>query len=207
MFRAGSLVLILAALIGAGRLWAESKEQKLAKPVPRTRVALLNLTAVIKNYDKYKYFQEEIKKVVDPFLRKELHLRQKAEALQKKFEEAANAAQPISREEYEEQAKELRRKKEDLDTKARKAVGKKNDEAMKALFLDVEEAAKRYAIAHDFDLLLHYNDATTEEDMNCVQNIARKLKTEGFLPIYSAPGIDISKDIIELLNRNKDAAQ
>ncbi len=39
-----SLVMALAALIGAGRLWADNKDEWPAKAAPRTRVALVNLT-------------------------------------------------------------------------------------------------------------------------------------------------------------------
>ena len=59
------------------------------QPTPaRTRIALLNLTYVIKNYDKYKHFQEEIKGIVEPFQTKDADLRHQLEELRKKVEAA-----------------------------------------------------------------------------------------------------------------------
>src|SRR6185437_14226636 len=84
----GSVVVALAVVIGAGRLWAENKEQKPAKAakteMPRTRIAIVNLTFVIKNYDKYKTFQEDLKKAVEPFQERERKLRAKADKLKQR---------------------------------------------------------------------------------------------------------------------------
>src|SRR5437763_667543 len=38
-----------------------------ASPEPRTRVALLNLSSVIKNYGKFKAFQDEMKKSLEVY--------------------------------------------------------------------------------------------------------------------------------------------
>jgi len=199
----GSVVVALAVVIGAGRLWAENKEQKPAKAakteMPRTRIAIVNLTFVIKNYDKYKTFQEDLKKAVEPFQERERKLRAKADKLKQRKQ--SSTILPANAEDIDGALKTVQREKEDNDEKAKKAIGKKSDKEMKILFLDVEEAAKRYAIAHDFDLVLHYNDATTKEDCESVQNIARKLNTGALMPMYAAPGMDISSALVKLLNQ------
>lgn len=163
----------------------------------RTRIALLNLTYVIKNYEKYKHFQEEIKGIVDPFQNTDKNLRAQLEELRKKLE-----ASPSQREEIEHQAKDVQRRLEDNSAEAKLKLGRRSDDEMKILFLDVYEAAQRYATSHDFELVLHYNDAVTKEDYFSAQNIARKLNTGALMPLYWMPNMDISQEVVRVLNAN-----
>jgi Skp family chaperone for outer membrane proteins len=197
MFCAGSLIVALAALAGAGRLWAEHKEPKPAKAAPRTRVALVNLSYVIKQYKKYTNFQDELKEASRTFQERDRKLRAQAEKLTKG---AGNPILPAKAEDSEEKLKKVQREIEDNGLKAKKTLGKKSDDAMKTIYMDIEEATKRYAAAHDIDLVMHYNDAVTPEELTSTPNIARKLQSGPLMPIYSAPGMDISKDILEVLN-------
>lgn len=202
MFWAGSVVVALAAVVGAGRLWAEGKDQKPAKPAAlRTRIGLINLTYVIKNYKKYTNFQEELKAVIKPFQEREAKLRKQVEKLAKKGNQKIV---PAKSEDMEEKLKELQREIEDNNAEAKRAIGKKSDAAMKICYLDVIQGAQHYAIAHGFDLMLHYNDATTPEDYFSVPTIARRLQTAGLMPAYAAPGMDITKEITEVLNRAQE---
>jgi Skp family chaperone for outer membrane proteins len=206
MFCAGSLVVALAAVIGAGRLFAEGKDQKPAKqPKPQTRIALLNLTHVIKNYDKYKNFQGEMKTTVKTFEERDKKLRAHAEKLRAQMEKAKQQKEesgvvPAKADDLEEKLKKIQRDLEDNQVKAKKALGKKSEEEMKILYMDVYEAARRYAAAHEFDLVLHYNDGVTEEELHSPQNIARKLNTGALTPLYAARGMDISSELTNLLN-------
>jgi len=203
----GGVVVILAALIGAGRLPADEEENKSAPP--RTRIALLNLTYVIKNYDKYRDFQVEIKEIVEPFQRKDAHLRRQLEKLRAEAEklsaDGSNSGQNADllaeqRNALEIKAKQLQRQMEDNGLAIKMKLGKRSDEEMKILFRDVDEAVKRYAANHDLDLVLHYNDALTPNDYYSPRNIARKLNSTTLLPLTFAPAMNISKDISELLN-------
>lgn len=202
IFRMSSLILAAAILIGAGRLWAESKERKTA---PRTRVALLNLTYVLKNYDKYKHFQEDIKHVMEPAQERDKKLRAQLEKLRVQAEKQKENSSivPAKAEDLEEKAKKIQRELEDNSQKAKKILGKKTEEEMKSLFRDVEQAAKRYAEIHDIDIVMHYNDATTAEEYMSSQNIARKLQTGALMPIYWTRGVDISKDLVEMMSKDK----
>jgi len=195
MFWAGSLVVAAAALIGAGRLWAEGK----GKAGPRTRVALVNLTHVIKNYEKYKSFQEEIQVTTRPFQERDKKLRAQAERLAKGMRDTPIV--PAKAEDTQEKLRKIQRELEDNQLKAKKALAKKSDEAMKTVYMDISEAAKRYAAVHDFDVVMHYNDAVTEEEVNSPMNIGRKLQLGALMPLYAAPGIEISKELLEVLNQ------
>jgi len=197
VFRLGSLIVAAVVIFGASHLWAENKAKK---PVaPRTRIGLLNLTFVIKNYDKYKQFQDEVKVLLEPFQTKDADLRQQLAELRKRAE-----AQPSQREELERQAKDIQRKMEDNGLAIKLKLGKKSDEEMQLLYKDVAEAVERYATAHDLELVLHYNDAVTKKEFDSAKNIARKLNTGSLMPIYMVSGIDISTEIVDDLNQHHD---
>jgi Skp family chaperone for outer membrane proteins len=198
-----SLILAAVILIGAGRLWAENKDKKTTPP---TRIALLNLTYVVKNYDKYKHFQDEIKHVMAGYQKQDEKLRAQLEKLRVQAEKNKDNSPivPAKAEDLEEKAKKLQRELEDNQAKAKKVMGKRSDEEMKLLYHDVEQAAKRYAASHDIDLVLHYNDAVAPEDYMSTQNIARKLNTGALMPLYWTKNTDISKELVEILNQDAE---
>jgi Skp family chaperone for outer membrane proteins len=200
MFWVGCVVVALAVLAGAGRLWAEGKDKKPAKSTDSgTRIGLLNLTYVIKNYEKYKHFQEEIKEVFAPFEETQKELRKEAEGLNKQITPTTPAEE---KGEIERKLKDIQRKAEDAQAEAKRVLGKKSDEQMKIIYLDVTEAAQHYAVAHNLDLVLHYNDATTKPDFLSAMNIARKIQTGALMPLYAAPGMDMSVELVKILNEN-----
>ncbi len=198
----GSLIVALAVVVGAGRLLAEGEKHKLASPAaPRTRLALVNLTYVIKHYQKYIHYQEEMKTAMRPFQEREKNLRIQAEKLSRGIAAGTDLI-PAKSEDAEEKLKTLQREMEDNQVKAKKTVGKKTEEAMKTLYLDVTDATQRYAVAHDLELVLHYNEHVTPEERNSPMNIARKLQCGPLTPIYSVAGIDISKELVDILNQS-----
>jgi Skp family chaperone for outer membrane proteins len=187
-------LLALGAVLYAGRLWAQQTAP--AAPAPRTRIALLNLTYVLKNYEKFKTFQEEIKKAFEPFQKKDQAKKAEAEVLTKE----AQTANETRREEIARQLKAIQREVEDNNAAAKQYLGKKEGEQMKILYLDIMDIAGRYARAHDFELVLHYNDATTQEDFLSIPNIFRKLQAGALMPLYAVQGLDISKEVVGALN-------
>lgn len=104
-------------------------------------------------------------------------------------------------EDLEEEAKKIQRALEENSMEAKRKLGKRSEEELRVLFLDVYAAAQRYASTHDLDLVMHYNDAITKEDYFSTQNIARKLQNGALVPIYSSMGIDITQELAESLNR------
>jgi hypothetical protein len=68
--------------------------------------------------------------------------------------------------------------------------------------MDVEAATRRYAKANDLELVLHYNDAVTTEEVWSPKSIARKAQAGALMPLYAAEGLDITKEIVAALNRD-----
>ena len=96
--------------------------------------------------------------------------------------------------------KDLQRQAEANSAKSKKVLGAMSDEQMKAIYQDVTDAAKNYAVAHNLDLVLHYNDATTRQDYQSAVNIARRVQTVALMPLYATPGMDISEELVKILN-------
>lgn len=164
------------------------------------RIAILNLTYVINNYVKFQHYKEEIKGLVEPLQKKHMDLQQKLEELSKAAAALPRQGQSSQGEELEKQARDIKRQMEDNKAEANLKMSKRSDEEMKIIYLDVYRAVQGYAASHRFDLVLHYNDALTPEDFLSAQNIARKLNTGALMPLIMAPSMDISKDIVEVLN-------
>jgi Skp family chaperone for outer membrane proteins len=166
-----------------------------------TRIAILNITYVLKNYAKYQHFQEEMKGIVDPFQKKHESLQQQLQELQKQAA-ALPRQQSEQGAELEKKGREIQRQMEDNKNEIQLRLGKRSDEEMKILYMDVYQAVQGYAASHHYDLVLHYNDAITQEDFLSAQNIARKLNTGALMPLYTSrnQSLDISQDIVKLLN-------
>lgn len=165
---------------------------------PKTRVALLNLTYVIKNYNKFKSFQEELKKTVEPYQAKDTSLKAEGEKLAKEAQAPNTTAE--KRDQIEKKLKDLQRQIEDNKNDAQKIVVKKQEEQLKILYMDVRSVVDRYAQAHNFEMVLHYNDAVTPDDYWSPANIARKMQAGALMPMYIANGLDISGPIVTTLN-------
>jgi Skp family chaperone for outer membrane proteins len=191
-----------------GKLNELKKESPKAAPAvpekPQTKVTVMNLAYVIKNYKKWKTFQTNYKAKRDEF-DKELK---------------------PQKDKYDEFEKEL--KKDDLDAGTRKEIEKKmrdtehllkeqaeeykqiladfEGESFKTIYSDVNNMAEHYAKAHGIELVMHFNDGTTEDEVNTTANIGRRMGQGALFPLYVIPGMDISKEVLALLNKEAASA-
>jgi Skp family chaperone for outer membrane proteins len=196
MFRAGCVVLVLSALGFVSRSWSEVTKQP---PAPRSKVAMVNLMQVIKNYKKFTAFQEDIKSEIEPFQKRDKEYKTQIEDLAKDLKDGELTAD--AREEIEAKLRKLRNKMEDNSEKAKKLLSKSNDKQMLTLYKEVHKAVGDYAKAHDLELVFHYNDAAEDSDEYWTPaNVARKMQAGSAMPVYMAPGLDITKEIIKILN-------
>ncbi|NBO91530.1 MAG: OmpH family outer membrane protein [Planctomycetia bacterium] len=201
VFVAAGVALLGLAVVVSSKLMAQTTTTPTAT---KSRIALLNLTYVIKNYGKFKTFQDELKASVDPFQAKDTSWKKEGEAMAKESQDPKTTAE--RRDQIEKKLKELTRLIEDNKMEASKVLNKKQGEQLKILYNDVRVAAYRYAQAHGHDMVLHYNDAVTEQDYNSEQNISRKMQAGALMPVYMAPGVDVSMDIVKALNASMTSA-
>jgi Skp family chaperone for outer membrane proteins len=170
---------------------------------PQTRIGLINLNYVVKNYSKFLAMQGDMKTVLNHY--QDLD-KQIAKQMEDKAKEAeAPTATPQVREKVENDLKNLKRNREDNTAAGKKALSEKSDQVMVTLYIEVYNATQRYATAHGLDLVMHYNDALDQTDLWGAANIQRKLQAGACIPLHFNPGMDISKQVVDLLNQSYQA--
>jgi Skp family chaperone for outer membrane proteins len=167
-------------------------------PAPTTKVALLNLSYVIKNYKKTDIFTAEMKEAAKLYKDKDDGFNRQAEALAKENQDSKTTQE--RREKIDQQMKDLKRQSEDNKAEAQKVLGKKQEQQIFIIYSDIHRVVDKYAQAHGFDMVLHYNDATTSPEYWSAANIMRKIQAGTLIPMYYAPGLDISNNILTTLN-------
>lgn len=201
-----TLTVLMAGIVAVGTglyIHSRASAQGGAAAAPRTRIALLNLNYVIKNYAKYKNFQAEMKREGEGH-QKTIQAKTKLmETLKGKLTPATTAEQ---REQIEGQMRTLKREVEDITVKARRELARKGSEAMVTIYKEVREAAQRHAMSNNFDLVLHFEEATTEGELDTAKNIMRKMNAGGCVPMYWRNGMDISWHVMNSLNAKYKAA-
>lgn len=192
---AGALVLGLA-ILGATRTRAQGPGGGSPQAPAKTKVAAFNITYVIKNYEKFKTFDAELKAAIAPYEAAHNKLAAQGEEEKKKFATATNEA----KEGIQRTLKDLERKIEDNKMEANKLMAKKQEDQLKILYMDVRTHVARLAASNGYDLVMHYNDAITDADYNSPQNIARKLQAGALMPVFMANGVEISRELVMSLN-------
>jgi outer membrane protein len=197
LFCVAVVILVLGVITSAGSSRTETKP----KPaVPRTNFALVNLAYVLKNYDKATAIRDDVKDEVETVQKREKDLRAELKDLTKQLSEEKDADK---REEIEKAGRKLSHQLEELKADAQSAIMKKQDKSFTALYAEIREAVQRYAIANDIALVMHYNDAMPDSpEFNSPANVLRKVQAGATMPLYMAPGMDISKEVLEILNEN-----
>jgi Skp family chaperone for outer membrane proteins len=153
---AALLVLNVAALT----LWSRAAPPP---PVARTtRVAVINLTRIIKNYDKFKNYQIELKQKVDPFQKRDLEMKTRGEKLAKEAQDVNLT--PDERAKLEKTLTKLQREIEDNKAEAQAFLVKAQERQLVSLYTDVEAVARRLAKQRGYDLVMHFNDAQDEAE-------------------------------------------
>lgn len=195
-------VAVVGALIYVGSLWAQSAAVPSvpAKPAaaPRTKIALLNLTYVISYYHKYQAYKEEMKGIAKPF---EDQIKGKQAELEAFKKEATNPATTKDRvEELQKQAKALQFEMENISNDAKNKLAKKAEGQMVELYREVQDTARRYAVSHDFDMVLQYNEPIEKDAYYTAPNVERKMGAGALIPMHYSNENEISYDVMNALN-------
>jgi Skp family chaperone for outer membrane proteins len=199
-FFAGFLAIGLVVYLAA-QLTAQEKGGSGTKPAPaspRTRIAIFNLSHVIENYGRFKDFLEETKKDIASYDEQLKPLVEKYEKYSKELA-ATKQVDDSKKDAIKEEMKKVERDIKDLREKGQEAVVKKEAYQFKMIYKDVEDTVAKYAKAYGIELVMHYNDFTGEKK-ETPQNARNKFGYAPLFPVYSAPGIDVTNDILTSLN-------
>jgi Skp family chaperone for outer membrane proteins len=169
-------------------------------PPPPTRIAVVNIGDVFRNYARLVDGQKEMVAALAPYKKAGEQLRDESNRLQKISTDPA-----ASVDEKNDATKKLvaiRRQQEDMNLEAQKTVGKKNEQMLIAVYADLEAAVARHAEANQIDLVLTIGEPSGDERMKFA-NINRKvaaINTGGIVPLYIRPRVDITQAVLKILN-------
>ena len=202
LFLLVGVIALGTTIYASTKLWAQTPGA--APTVAKTKVGVLNLTHVIKNYSKFKVYQDQLKAKVDPFQLRDTAYKTEGEKLAKDAQQpAANAA---TRDGIEKRLKELTRLIEDNKAEAQKVLVKEQEAQLVTLYKDIRMVVDKFAVAHGYDLIMHYNDVITTEEFWNPQNVARKMQAGAAMPMYMSGTVDISGYILATLNASNGGA-
>ncbi|HEY1858986.1 MAG TPA: sigma-70 family RNA polymerase sigma factor [Gemmataceae bacterium] len=196
----GALTILIGLSIGlwGGRRATADAPDPAREATSNTRIALLNLTYVMKNCDEFKELQEVVKKRVAFYEERAKISRTKIDRLRQEL--ATPDLALGKRDTLEMDIRAEQRTMEDEQTEAKRKLAEITDEQTVALFKKVRDAATRYANAHNFDVVLHYSDAADEKEMFSPSNVSRKFQAGACMPLYWKADMDISKAVVAAMN-------
>jgi Skp family chaperone for outer membrane proteins len=200
-------ILAAVATLGVGfyvgsHVWAQQTNPQQSRPqVPplQTRVAVINVAQVIKNYNKFKMYQDELKRLVKPLNEQVEKL--KADAAAKRAQAAKPETTAQQRELLERDVKTLERQIQDLVDEANKNFSKKSMDQLQTIYRDVQNAATVYARANGFEMVLQYNDGADPTEQYGPASLQQKLSNQACFPLYKDDRMDLTGVVTEMLNR------
>ena len=202
---AGIAALGVAAYIGS-RLHAQPPYQggiqqtaASTAAAARTTIGVVNLQAVVRNYQKWMDLEKTIKDGFAHYNSKYEEIRQQALALKAQLDKIPEG--DPSREGVQTQLKAAERKVEDLREEAKKQLGKFQDDMIVQIYREIQEAVTVCAKARHIDMVLQYSDPTAPAEMYHPQVVKHKMGNPWCLPVYVDPELDLTPTVTEMLNR------
>lgn len=171
------------------------------------RIAVINMDVVRKGYKKIDFYKQEIQDLAKPY-----------EGEIKKYKDwydqwsKVASTETSSKEERDKAAKQAvicKRRLEDLSAEANKKIMDASQRQVLLVYREIEDVVESYAKANGIQLVLHYADPIDPSQKYSPPNIHRKLNGVSNVGatglMYSAPGIDISQEIVNVLNQRYPA--
>jgi Skp family chaperone for outer membrane proteins len=170
---------------------------------PGTRVAIVNINKVLKNYNKAQSLNKSIRDKVQWYANQ---INAKKDEVQKLQTEMAKPDTLGPRkEQIEKQIVNLQRSLQDIDNEARKNIGKEQGDIAVMIFREIEAVIKAVAVSNNFDIVMSYPDATEDAELYTQDNVVRKLAAQAAMPLFYKPHVDMTKAVIDTLNASYPA--
>ncbi len=191
------LIAVAAALVlvgATGRLYAQG--------AAGTRVAVVNVGLVFSKYNKAIFYKTELENTLKPYKKRGEEINEKIKQYGEPLQQG-KVTDPALKEQYQKYLLQLKREMEDLDTNARKLIGKKQEDQIIALYKEVVGEVQDFAQKNGFQLVLGYGQKV-EGDPYTIDNITRIMQgmdQGSTTPMFMGLGVDISQAVVESLNR------
>jgi Skp family chaperone for outer membrane proteins len=165
--------------------------------VARTKICLINVGQVIKNYKKFQNFEAALKEQQEKALKDVEDKKKEMTAWDAELRKPETA--PARREELERKIKQAQHMVQDYLDELKQNWSKAEFDILVQIFKEVHEAAQRYAVQNNIDLVLQYNDPVSA-DYFLPAFFSRKLNNQACMPLVMTAGMDITGPITDLLN-------
>ena len=198
---AGMAALALAVYLGN---WARAQQNYAQQRAPlQTRIAIVNLSQVIKNYKKYQSFEEELKQQSKGVQQALDGRKAQAIAAQKEMEQPTITAE--RKDQLERDIKRLQRETQDSVEDAKQKMAKREFDELVQIYKEIKDAVDAYARAYAIELVMQYQDAVGP-DVYSPPHFNQKLLNRACIPIYVDPRIDITEPVTAMLNQKLASA-
>jgi Skp family chaperone for outer membrane proteins len=164
---------------------------------PTMKMRMVNLQYVIKNYKRTEVLRTEHTEL---FKQYDAQIKQIKDTIEQRTKQMQDPQYADKRDAFEKEIKRLNREMADKTEEARAALDKKQGDLIVLVYKEVDDAVRTYARQANIELVLHYNDAVLESDKNSAANIARKMSAGACMPMYMLPTLDISQEVVNVLN-------
>jgi len=181
-----------------------------AQPAPAaaagTRIAVVNIEALLQSYKRAQIYKADVEKVLQPF-------RTQAEALKKKIMERQSELKvgnfdAVKRKQWEEASAQDMKKLDELEREAALLTNRKVEKELVPIYKEILEAIKAHAQSNGIQVVLSYAE-DPKIDPFSLASIGRKvngLESTGCVaPLYVDPAADITAALADVLNRRYDA--
>ena len=195
---------ILAGLVAMGGLgwfgaWVSAQNGTPAAPAakPTTKVGVMNIAKVLKNFTKANYLGDTL---INEAKEHEQSLQKMKIQLQQ--DEQRVMAMPKGPAQDEE-LKRLRQSKLAIDEKEidfKKKLAEKQSSMADTVMQAMDQIVEFLAKQNGLELVISYQDATSEEETKLPGYSIRRLSVPGASVMWKMPGMDISDEVIRYLN-------
>jgi len=203
-----ALVALGAMLSIAGQLKAQDKPTGKAPANPTDkggesgRVAVFNITQIMKDYSKWQYFSttvaNEAKKAEGELIKLKINLTRMTEQAEKEpVQERRDALVKAIR--------EGRNGLEDRQKQLKEQIEAKLVAHMKELFKNIQEVAQSVAESGNYDIVLTYPEGSTQQELDSPGLIELKMRPTAAMPFYVNKRIDVTEVMLVTLNKFRPA--
>jgi Skp family chaperone for outer membrane proteins len=173
------------------------------EPGPSTSfVSMQNIGLVFNKYERAQRFKKELEAAFEPF-------KAKAAAIKKDIK---TWDQSLRRPDLEPEGKDViqnkirlaKRNLEDLSIEMYDAVGRKQEDNLITLWIEIQMGNEKVATHYGIDLVLGFGDSLDEELLESFENIRRRMtamQSGAAVPLFVSPRVDLSQAVTGTLNR------
>ena len=177
-------------------------QQAAAPATAGSKVRLINIAKVLRNYNKANALGSEITKIRKDFIDR---VNAKRTQIEQKKTDLIKSGDASLKDRVEKEITAMQREIQDIDRDAQKTLSTMSNETIVRVYKDIKDVIDRISVANGLELVFCYPDASlpTEENTPAVAQL--KLQTPAAMPFYHR-GLDITDYVVDALNRANPVA-